>query len=350
MSEGESDSEKAASESLSQFLARVLDQLSTTAWLPALALVGIVLVLTELSRYRGSATSAFSAIGSLGFGAIALLVAGVVVATMFTQAFEFAAIRTIEGYWRPTGPIGYLARWRSASHRRKRKRFINAHMKAQFDAIQTARRELRQRGHSSSAIDAMECYLTNTPLSDELTPADRSRGKALVENWKTHADPTAVQRMDGLARRIQEYPDHAHRVLPTQLGNVVRAVEDRVHRPADGKLETFAIHVIDQLPNSIAAAFIEQRRRLNLYCCLTFVLAAAIVPSVTLGRVYDARYAWTGIVVPAILAISALISYRASIASGRLFGLALTAIKEHRDRNPARRQTAGRADPPSPGP
>ena len=335
MATGDGASKGKINESLSQFLARILDQLSITAWLPALALVGIILILAQLSRHEGSSVEAFSAIGDMGFAAIGLLVAGVVITTMFTQAFEFEAIRVLEGYWRPTGLVGAFAGWRSGRHRTKRKKLVDAHSGALADAFRQVRQNLRAAGYSSSVIDALDSYVTSVPMVSETTAADKTAAKTLVSMWKARADPGVVQRVDGLAHRVDEYPALQHRVLPTRLGNIIRAVEDRVYDPAEGRLENFAIHVLDQLPRSIARAFREQRRRLDLYCGLVFVFGAAVVPSVILGQLYGKEHRATAIVVPSTIAILTLASYRAALASGRKFGLALAAIKEHRDRQAA---------------
>lgn len=82
-------------ESLSQFTARVLDQMRLSAWLPALAAVAGVLGLGQLAANAGSVADALADIGAFGFAEIVLLVLAVVVVTMFSQAFEFAAVRVL---------------------------------------------------------------------------------------------------------------------------------------------------------------------------------------------------------------------------------------------------------------
>lgn len=330
-------SEIKINESLSQFLARVLDQLSITAWLPAVAVVGVAVVLSQLARTDGSATEAFAAIGDMGFATIILLMAGVVVVTMFTQAFEFEAIRTIEGYWRPGGPVGAFARWRCSRHRSKRTGLLASHAECLRTALESTRQPLRDDGYGAGVFDALESYVLNVPMTKGASEADKAEARKLAMRWKTFADPHRMQRIEALERRIEEYPDLEHRVLPTRLGNVVRAVEDRVHDPSQGRLENFAIHVLDDLPRSIARAYREQRRRLDLYCGLVFVLGAAFAPSVALALSYQRKYRVTGAVVPGVLVLLTYVSYRAALASGRKFGLAVTAIKEDRNRLSAKR-------------
>jgi hypothetical protein len=95
-----------ATETLSQFLARILQQLAISAWLPAAALAGLTAFVFRLGSVfderpqRGAAEAvgaAFTALAGLKVGGALLLVGTVVVATTLTQAFSFEAIRVLEG-------------------------------------------------------------------------------------------------------------------------------------------------------------------------------------------------------------------------------------------------------------
>jgi hypothetical protein len=95
-----------ATETLSQFLARILQQLAISAWLPAAALAGLTAFVFRLGSVfderpqRGAAEAvgaAFTALAGLKVGGALLLVETVVVATTLTQAFSFEAIRVLEG-------------------------------------------------------------------------------------------------------------------------------------------------------------------------------------------------------------------------------------------------------------
>ena len=86
-------------ESLSQLIARILDQLSVSAWLPAAALVFSLLFLGTL-HVKKDVSKTIHDITRINAASLALLVGGVVITTMLTQAFEFEAIRLLEGYSR----------------------------------------------------------------------------------------------------------------------------------------------------------------------------------------------------------------------------------------------------------
>jgi hypothetical protein len=332
---------KAPKESLSQFFARVLDQLSITSWLPAVMLVAIVLVLSQLAKSDGSFREAFDSIGKMGAAAIVFLVISVVIAAMFAQAFEFEAIRAVEGYWPNRGPGGWLTRRRRNKKRKDRDDLQEDLVEIARKALESARAGLREKeGLGTGAYDALEAYVLNLPQLDSTDATDKAKAKRLVTTWKRHADPTAVNRLEDVERRLNEFPELQYRVLPTNLGNLVRAVEDRVHDPSEGRLENFAIHVLDQLPRSIVAAFREQRRRLDLYCGLVFVFAGSFLPAVAVSLSFPNSRVEAAVAIPLVLVLAALISYRAALASGRKFGLALMAIREHKDETGLRESAA----------
>ncbi|MDQ6947949.1 MAG: hypothetical protein M3256_17200 [Actinomycetota bacterium] len=319
-------------ETLSQFLARILDQLSITAWLPALALVGVAVVLSELSREQGSVTKAISAISHTGFAAIALLVAAVVVATMFTQAFEFEAIRILEGYWPHSGPSGCLSRRRCQRHVEKRDSLAGKRDASLLAALHSTREALTTKGHGTWVYDALVAFVTIQPMIAGTPAAAIRNAVELLPGWKSLADPIRVQKFEGLDRRLKEYPELRYRILPTRLGNVMRAVEDPIYDPAEGRLENYALRVFDQLPRAIAQNFQEERRNLDLYCGLVFVLTGAIVPSIVVGFFFDRQNRVAAVAVSAFLVALTYVSYRAALASGRRFAVALLAISEQRNR------------------
>ena len=108
-------------ETLSQFIARVLDQLALSAWLPSAALVLMLdfamQVGTALDAKRASAFStvgrALSQMSAIGVGGGVLLAVGVVVLTILTQAFTFEAIRVLEGYWGTARTVEWVAKHRA---------------------------------------------------------------------------------------------------------------------------------------------------------------------------------------------------------------------------------------------
>ena len=85
------------------------------------ALVMAVVFLVQVRSERGSPTEAFKKITEFGFPQVVVGVAAVIVGTVATQAFEFEAIRALEGYWGPGRIRDAVARWRCERHISKRK-------------------------------------------------------------------------------------------------------------------------------------------------------------------------------------------------------------------------------------
>ncbi|MCA0143967.1 hypothetical protein [Blastococcus sp. LR1] len=127
-----SQAASSATETLSQLLARILNQLALSAWLPSAALtllfafmfqLGSVLDGAERSLSPGSAISqTFQTLGKMSIGALILLVVVIIVLTMLTQAFSFEAIRILEGYWGTSRLAEAVAGWRCERFRRRRRR------------------------------------------------------------------------------------------------------------------------------------------------------------------------------------------------------------------------------------
>src|SRR4051794_11055026 len=92
---------------LSPLAAKILDQLSVTAWLPAALLMANTYLLAGMYMVRepGSDPTAknleevVAALDSKALGVIVAVLLGIVLATLITQSLEYAAIRFLEGYW-----------------------------------------------------------------------------------------------------------------------------------------------------------------------------------------------------------------------------------------------------------
>src|ERR1039457_3012794 len=104
------DATAGTADGISAFVARVLDQLSISAWLPAAFLTASLALLLQ---FRGDKSAdplkAVRALTADPVRVLVLIVPLLVLATVVTQAFSFEAIRTLEGYWHRRGPAS-LAR------------------------------------------------------------------------------------------------------------------------------------------------------------------------------------------------------------------------------------------------
>jgi hypothetical protein len=322
---------RSPAEGISAFLGRLLDQLSLSAWLPAAMLVGSLSVLLQLhaQRNRDVAEAATNLVNK-PLGLLVVLLFAVVLATMVTQAFEFEVIRLLEGYW------GNSLFTRGILHlsvdRQQRK----------FYRLLRERNELTLRAFRESKliengiIPADKQYIVDlieAELSDGGAEARGWREKRKAreaqkykEKWRQFAPAILISRLEAVESRIREYP-RPYRILPTKLGNVIRAVEDSIPTAQGDDLESFVIRQWDEIPNGLRKEHDQYRVRLDLYCTLMFVfliLAIIAAPLITLGS----RYLVATIVTSTAYLFLSFVSYGAAIASARGYGTALKAIAD----------------------
>jgi hypothetical protein len=104
------DTATGTADGISAFVARVLDQLSVSAWLPAGFLVASFALLLQFRADKSAdPLTAVRELTADPVRVLVLIVPALVLATVVTQAFSFEAIRTLEGYWHRRGPAS-LAR------------------------------------------------------------------------------------------------------------------------------------------------------------------------------------------------------------------------------------------------
>jgi hypothetical protein len=324
----------------SQLGAKILDQLSISAWLPAAILVFIVVLVTGVAAAKfdtpGNASNyhvlkqAIKDIGGMDLQSLILLIGSMVLVTTLTQAFEFAAIRFFEGYWGSGRFLGLLGRALSHLHLVKKRHLATRKKKLAYAAFAKARLDMLDRGIERWKVDILENKLHGRSLQGE--PQEKL-DEALKLDWFLWARPGDVRRLDAMELRSQEFPKN-HRILPTRLGNILRAVEDRVFDPSEGRLEGAVRRIFHLLPVPIQSAHDQYRARLDLYCSLTLVFAfSAIGIPVTWAFLPG----WTVEKASALAVgvVLALLSYRAAIASAKRYVETLWDIHEELTKRPA---------------
>jgi hypothetical protein len=282
-------SDDKAAQTLSQFIARVLNQLSLSAWLPAAALVLALVYVFQLGAVLGdsnapSGSTALSAtaqrIGDTSIGGAVVIVAAIIVLTVVTQAFSFEAIRTLEGYWGTIEIVEGLAGRRRAHFATKKERLDDAYQSltnAAWDTARTVLSERQARLHtqrlSAAQLREQAIYTPNVLALVEsrirgqeptFRATKQEREKARSIRWEEEADPELLRR-----RVNVDYPV-SNRTLPTRVGNILKAHEDAARQP---DIESFVQRVFDDLPVSLQMDHDEQRTRLDLYCSIGLHLA-----------------------------------------------------------------------------
>jgi hypothetical protein len=150
----------------------------------------------------------------------------------------------------------------------------------------------------------------------------QDRADASGFRWQELASPAAVYKVTSLNAVLMDYPA-PHRIMPTRLGNVLRAAEDRLEN-TEGDVEGFVIRNHERLPAMLREHHREYRTRLDMYCGLTLIFGVLAVASVislwTVGSP-SALVLFTG-----FNAGLAAVAYEAAVASARGYALALREI------------------------
>lgn len=326
------DSDKSGAESsrydgLSSFVASVLGQLAISSWLPAAFLVISLVALTAF-RIQGSLSvpRALEALRGTDNQIMFLIwaIPVLVVGTMLTQAFTFEAIRVLEGYWWLGGPIGSVRRWKTRRQlgRKRAARERRLELSAQISVASRSR--WIAHGTSMAVIEGLELVALGESI--ERLPED-VQSKVMRRKWWSHCDPSDVALVEDLQRREDEFPPRDARTLPTKLGNVLRATEDRL-RNAQGNMEGFALKNRALVSARIQQQHDQFRARLDMYSGLTFV-------ALFLSIVYPATLLTPPVPEPVELALVTLgfavlsgTSYLASIAAARGYCVVLRQMDE----------------------
>lgn len=308
-------------EGVSAFVAKVLDQLSLSAWLPA-ALLSVSVPLLLQFRWQGSVDlrAALAAITENPIPVLLLAVPVLVLATLATQAFSFGAIRALEGYGLRRWPLRWLRslmiRWQVRRWRRLRDR----HSRYARQAFDNA--ESRWAGEPAEVVLALRAAAHGLKPLNLSDPQLANRFSKL--DWRTECDPWDLARVDDAAESEAEFPEES-RILPTRLGNLIRSTEDSLTREGGEDLVTFALRRRALLERRVRIQHDQFRTRLDMYCTLVFVNVglAGLAIALLLGEV--------GFPGPQLIAagfvLLGFISYQAALASARGYCTILTMMK-----------------------
>lgn len=316
---------------LSAFVARVLDQLSVSAWLPAAFLLLGAYCAVQVRLAGGDLEDALSRLGGTTLEGLVLLLGAIVVLTTLTQAFEFGAIRLLEGYWG-------CGRVQQAIADRLSKRFVRRRRSAAAErsellrrAWATARLSYGQFVDDIEIVNYIEADLADMRTKPTLT--SEQLAKLNDNDWQPFASPDAMRRLAAHEAAVRRLPA-PHRILPTRLGNTLRSHEDRANTVLHGSVEGMVHRTYHRLPVHLQVELDQYRNRLGLYASL---VATSAVLSVFASAVTYSAHDWA---LPICLAGGLWLSatfYRAAISSADAYGGMLQEI--------AQLQTSGELPP-----
>ena len=307
-------------EGLSAFIARVLDQLTLSAWLPAALFTAGAAILLQFRR-QGSVDvlQAVRVLTADPVRVLVLIIPLLVIATIVTQAFSFEAIRTLEGYWHRRGPAGLARKFMIWRHVRRKENITKRRRKVTKEAFYATRPHIIDASIPIPIVDAFEAQVLGKELPS-LTGEECRRLDGM--DWENWCDAWRRAQIDHLINDEQAYPI-ASRVLPTKLGNLMRATEDRLKNAGDD-LQGFVLRRYAMAPRRVQMQHDQFRNRLEMYCILVFVSGILLVltPITLLGRGIDAA---SIAIISAGFAALGVASYLAALASA---GGYLAALKE----------------------
>lgn len=327
---GDSDSDRSETpgEGLSAFVARVLDQLALSAWLPAAFLTAGTAILLEFRSQKSAST--LKAVGKLTTNPVQVLVIIIpllVIATVVTQAFSFEFIRALEGYWPRRGPIGLIARAMTYRQIRKKKAITKRRRDESANAFQVAlpRIILSSKNLTGRIAQAVEAQLSGEdPDTDNLQGTELEVFVETIQTWRDEADAWRLARIDRLLAEQGSYPVDS-RIMPTKLGNLLRATEDDLQNTG-GDVRSFVLRQRNTVAKRVQMQHDQFRTRLDMYCTLFFVslFLVALTPLTLLGRVSALSVAATATVFVAMTTAS----YLAALSSASGYCTALRQMDE----------------------
>lgn len=332
--EADADASPLSSDGVSAFIAKVLDQLALGSWLPAAFFVASAALVLQFRSAKS--TNLLYAVRELSADPVQVLVVMVpilIIATFITQAFSFESIRAMEGYWRGAGPIGFARTLMIRKHIRRKNRLRMRRLKESQKAFQAAMPRMILRGNvPTPVLQAIEAQLSERgdeagALMRTLSGEEIQLFADTIKNWRSWCDAWRLARIDHLLNEEKCYPS-TYRILPTKLGNLLRATEDDLTH-ASGDVRRFVLQRRSLVSDRIQLQHDQFRSRLEMYCTMVFLCAFLVLlsPLVLLGRINDLGIA----IVTTAFAIIGAASYLAAIASAEGYCTVLRQIDEAPD-------------------
>lgn len=302
---------------VSQVAGRVLEQLSTSSWLPSGVIVATAVLNYELVSNQGSLESAISDIGQATLPQLLLFIASLTLTTVLAQAFEFEAIRFLEGYW--NGAIGSRPWMIGTRYQRRRRRTMTEAIAASKAAVAESVRAVlnaEEPGLGDYFRDRFLCL----PIRKRIRRFETRCNKI---NWAEVADPELVSRYFANSRRPSRwFPTDEAELLPTTLGNVMKRYEELAAEAegGDGDIEGIVHRTYSNWPEHMRHEYDSFRSRINVYCTLALVFFVAGTAEAGLLAVDGVT---KPLAYPAVMLAGSWVAYRASIASAFGLGKAL---------------------------
>jgi hypothetical protein len=152
---------------------------------------------------------------------------------------------------------------------------------------------------------------------------EEQRTDASTVDWRDYCPPEQLGRISQLTSALADYPQR-HRMMPTKLGNILRATEDSITRDGDDT-EGLMLRRGESISPRLRQHHDQFRTRLDMYCTLMFVQVALSL--LTVATLVSSGSPAVGVtVITSGFAILAATSYSAAISSAQGYCSTLRAI------------------------
>jgi hypothetical protein len=237
---------------------------SMVSLLPDATLVLFVLALTASGApdQPPSPQRLLNAIDELNAQRVAAILTLVLIASLILHPFQFSLVRLLEGYWDDSRVGRPLSALLKSLHRRRRQRLERL-------------------------------------AYDPQTPREQDR-----QQWAED--------------RLDQYPDE-DRLLPTRLGNTLRAAEDEAGMRYELPTVAAMPRLYPYLSGRFAAIYVDRRNQLDAAVRFCAVLGLAAV--ISAGMLLANGGAWR--LLPVAIIVLARISYQAAVLAAFSYGQAL---------------------------
>lgn len=279
---------------------------SVVSILPALFLTvwTVALIASEAWKSRPNLSAMTDSLGKWSLAGAAWVILGTVVAALFLHPLQLGMTRVLEGYWGRSRLARAALRRRIAHHRkrqanlrRKQQRWLTQRNKVLDDLLREAYEEKRSRNVRA----------TNP---DRWTSATRDEHRdAMLETWRAANLGGLQSALDSVPRALARYPDAA-RMMPTRLGNALRAGEDSIGSQYGLSTMTTASHIAFIAPEVQLNYLRDSRQQLDTSVRLCVVALIASAESVA-AMATDGWWLCSALVPYSF----AYIAYRASVAA-----------------------------------
>ena len=293
--------------------------------MPSAMLVGVGSLLIQIySQAELDPGAALTSLTKQPLGILIVILFALVLATIVIQAFEFEVIRVLEGYWGTSRLPVKITISRIKRHLKRRQDCEKRISRYTRSAFSHARQQMIADDVDRELVDILETdILGRDPRSSH--PAERIN-EARAMGWRHFARPPDLRVLDANMTRLAGYPEQ-HRLLPTRLGNTLRAAEDSLRLADGGDLQGLVLRNYKFIPPQLMSQQAQFRTRLDMYCSLvpTFGLLA-LLATLALWK-FGPSHAPALATAAALLLLSAL-SYGAAISSASGYGAVLHAIDQ----------------------